>query len=116
MINQLFSILGKQRFSLENEKETQREMAQLLNMHGIAHTREFALDKKSVIDFMLPEHGIGIEVKIKGGKKAIYRQCERYCQFDEIKSIILVTSKSMGMLQEINNKPVYLINISKSWL
>jgi hypothetical protein len=116
MIEKLFAILSKHRFSLEKEKETQLEIAALLKNKDIDFTREFILDKESTIDFMFEEQGIGMEVKIKGGKRAIYRQCERYCSFDKIKTLILVTGRSMGMPKEINNKPIYLINLSAAWL
>jgi len=116
MIDKLFTILSKHRFSLEKEKETQVEIAALLKSNNIDYAREFILDKENTIDFMFEEAGIGMEVKIKGGKRAIYRQCERYCSFDQVKVLILVTSRSMGMVKEINNKPVYLINLSTAWL
>lgn len=116
MIEKLFAILTKHRFSMEKEKETQLEIAALLKSNNIEFTREFILDKKNTIDFMFEEQGIGMEVKIKGGKRAIYRQCERYCSFDKINVLILVTGRSMGMPKEINNKPIYLINLSTAWL
>ena len=114
-VEDIHKILSKVRFSLENEKETQMQIEQTLGKNNVANKREFELDENSVIDFMIPG-GIGIEVKIKGQKKAIYKQCERYCSFESITSLILVTSRSLGMLREINNKPVYVINISRAWL
>lgn len=107
--------LKNTRFSLASEKDVQWQIKQVLDaMPGIDYTREYALDKNSIIDFLIGTSGI--EVKIKGGKKAIYKQLERYAQFDVITELYLITSKSMGMLREINGKPVYVINISKAWL
>lgn len=116
MIEHIFKILSKQRFCVESEKETQKQISDALTHYHVVHKREFALDKSNIIDFLIKESGVGIEVKIKGQKMAIYKQCERYCTFDEVKSLILITSKSMGMLEEINGKPIFVINISKAWL
>jgi hypothetical protein len=83
-------------------------------MAGIEHTREARLDGKNRIDFKVG--GIGIEVKIKGNAKAIYKQCARYCALPEIEALILVTGRSMGFPETINNKPCYVVRLGKGWL
>lgn len=66
------------------------------------------------IDFMLD--GVGIEVKIHGSAKSIHRQLTRYCTFEDVKALILVTSKSMGLPPGINGKPIYYFSVGRSWL
>ena len=114
MIENIYNILSKCRFSLESEKELQGQIQEILNKNNIVHRREVILDDKNIIDFLVGD--IGIEVKIKGGKKDIYKQIERYSHFKEINKIILLTSRSLGMVREINGKNIHLINISKAWL
>lgn len=110
----IISILSRSRFLLENEKEAQAEIAQKLLDNGIFATREHQLDSRNIPDFFID--GIAIEVKIKGNARQIYKQCERYCNFDEVKQLILVTSRSMGFPTSINGKPCYYVNMGKSWL
>lgn len=113
MLSSIISVL-QNRFPLEVEKETQAAIEQKLKDSGIEYSREHKLDQENIPDFFID--GIAIEIKIKGNAKSIYKQCERYCQFQEVKSLILVTNRSMGFPKEINGKPCYFINLGKAWL
>lgn len=106
--------LKRHRFSLQNEKCLQAEMYEFLLPIFPGIIKEFVIDKKSEIDFLI--ENIGIEVKIKGGKVAIYKQCERYCMSDKITTLILVTNRSMGFPKEINGKDCYYLNLGEAWL
>lgn len=115
LINRIGNILSSGRFvRLDDEKALQAEMADYLNSKGVTFTREKRLSARDIPDFFIDD--LAIEVKIKGGKMDIYRQCERYCGYDEVKALILVTNKSMALPDQINGKPAYVLNISKSWL
>lgn len=117
MIETIIHHLKSRRFPLQNEKMLQGEIEAHLRatLHWEAKIlREFTLGPKDIIDFLIAD--IGIEVKVKGGKRAIYRQCVRYCQYDNIQSLILVTNISMGFPEQINNKNCYVVNLSKAWL
>lgn len=110
----IIKIISSHRFPLEKEKETQASIESRFVENGISYSREHILDKNNIPDFFID--GIAIEIKIKGNAKSIYKQCERYCQFDEVKSLILATNRSMGFPKEINGKPCYFINLGKAWL
>lgn len=115
-LKDILTILKPRRFNLHNEKILQAEIHDcLLSLHGISVVREFVLDRKNTIDFLIGED-VGIEVKIGGAKRAIFRQCERYCQFDRIKELLLVTNRSMGFPPQINGKDCYILNLGKAWL
>lgn len=102
--------------NLSTEASLKKDMAFLFARHlGIIMPEEYVLDPKNRVDFFLD--GTAIEVKInKGAAKSIYKQCERYCQFDEVKNLILVTNRPMGFPKEINGKPCYVISLGKGWL
>lgn len=112
---EIIKLLSDHRFDVHDEKRTQEQVEKALAFRKIAFHREYKLDEKNIPDFLV-EGGIAIELKIKGSKKAIYRQCERYCQFDQVKELILVTNRSMGFPQEINGKSCYVLNIGRAWL
>ena len=76
--------------------------------------REYRLDNKNIPDFFI--NGLAIEVKIKGSKTSIYKQCKRYCEFDEVKALLLVTNRTMGFPKDINGKDCYFHSLGKSWL
>ncbi len=114
-IKHIFSILSHHRFVISNEKVLQSDIQAVFDEKNISYKREYILDKKSEIDFLL-DNGIGIEVKIKGQKRAMYKQCLRYSEFKEIKSLILITTVSTGMPKLLNNKDVHILNLSRAWL
>ena len=118
VITDIFKCLKSIKGNLIDEKVLQLQVLlslqkQLGDIYNVQ--REFRLDSESVIDFLIDD-SIGIEVKIKGQKRAIYKQCERYCQFEKINSLILLTNVSIGFPKEINDKDCYVINLSKAWL
>ncbi len=113
-VPQIIHALCHNRLCLTDEKQTQVEIEAILKEAGIQYEKEYRLDKSSIPDFFI--NGIAIEIKIKGTSKQIYRQCERYCKFEQVKELILVTNKSMGFPTEINNKPCYILNLGKAWL
>lgn len=111
---ELTAVLLRKRFTLATEKDVQAEIDQVLRSTVPNHRREVVLDDKNEIDFMVGS--VGIEVKIKGNKSAIFKQLQRYCEFDEITDLIFVTSKTVGIPVTINNKNIYVVNMSKAWL
>lgn len=112
--SEIFRALQGCKFMLVNEKELQVYIHKRLLDKGIHALKEFRLSRSNIID--LYYDGVGIEIKIYGSAKEIYRQCERYTHFNEIKSLILVTNRSMGFPAEINSKPCYVLNLGKAWL
>lgn len=112
---EIIILLRSIRFNLQDEKQTQAAIAQEFDKAGMTtYLREHRFDEKNVVDFFVCN--IAIEVKIKGSRREIFRQCERYCQFEEVQKLILITNRSMGFPEEINGKSCYLLNLGKAWL
>ncbi len=113
----IMGILKHRRLPLHEEKSLQLAIhnALLLEIEHSDIRREFILDEKNIIDFLVFGK-IGIEVKIKANKRAIYRQCCQYCEFSTIETLILVTNTSMGFPPAINGKDCYVHNLGKAWL
>jgi len=117
----IYNLLAGHRFSLSCEKTLQAEIGKILTAAGVGYESEVSLSdpvysppSKDCIDFMAG--GVGMEVKIKGAAMAIFRQCERYCRYPEVKELILITNKSMGFPHEIFGKRTYLLSLGKRWL
>lgn len=116
MITQIKQAIRGKRLNLQNEKELQIELEAILLESGINFTREFYLSKTDIIDFYFPDICVGMEVKIAKAPKQIFKQLDRYTKSDQISEIILITSKTMGLPDKINEKPAHLIKLSNSWL
>jgi len=113
-IGDIIKLLSTKRFIITDEKELQKSIEDVFKASGAQYKREFILDQKNRPDFFID--GIAIEIKIKGNAKKIYKQCERYCQFNNVKSLLLITNRSMGFPEQINGKDCYIMNLGKSWL
>lgn len=111
---EIVSLLGRQRFRMDNEKLLQQQVGLVLITAGIAFEREHVLSPGSRIDFLAGD--VGIEAKIKGRRRAILRQCERYCAHDAIAALIVITNAAMGLPPEIAGKPLYVVELGKAWL
>lgn len=111
---QIVDLLMRQRLSLSDEKQLQAEMAAVFTRAGLPFEREVRLGDGDIVDFMVC--GTAIEVKIKGSKRSIYRQCERYCAHDRVAELVLATNMPMALPTEICGKPVVVSLLGVGWL
>ena len=110
----IVTLLRGKRLRLDNEKLLQAQVADVLAAGQIKATREVRLAPGDIIDVLAG--AVGIEIKIKGQRRAIYRQCERYCGHKSIEALILITNAAMGMPASINGKPVLVVSLGTGWL
>ena len=108
-------LLNKHRLDTHNEKVLQAQIEKIFKGENIPYEREVRLSERSIIDFIIDKE-IGIEVKIKGSAKDIFRQLERYLEFDDVKALVLVTSKAIRLPKSVKGKFTYVINLGMSWL
>lgn len=111
---EIVSLLSRLRLPLSDEKRLQTAIAEAFDGASVVYEREVRLNAQDVIDFVVGT--IGIEVKIKGAKRAIYHQVERYAKHESIKELILVSNVAMGFPPEVEGKPVYVVNLGRAWL
>jgi hypothetical protein len=114
VIETIMKTLAGHRFDVSCESVLQVQIAEAFQAAGIEFQREVRLSSRERIDFMVG--AIGIEVKISGQVKAIYRQCVRYCGFDQVTMLLLVTNRAMGLPGELEGKPCYVHTLGRSWL
>ena len=115
--SEVVRLIGSARLPLSDEKAAQAALSLALDAAGMAHVREMRLSPKDIVDFLIPETGLAIEVKIAGTRKAAaYRQLERYAAYDEVRAIVLATSVSMGLPPEIGGKPAYYASLGRGWI
>ncbi|MCG6204178.1 hypothetical protein LPW26_05995 [Rhodopseudomonas sp. HC1] len=118
----IIDLLQRYRLPLSDEKRLQEDMLGVLTGDGLIARREVHLGDGDIVDFfvishdILPLRGLAIEVKIKGSRRAIYRQLERYCAHDEVEQIILATNVAMTLPATIGGKPAFVANLGRAWL
>lgn len=109
-INQVLGVLQFYEFSLTDEKVLQELIFETLLAEDIAIEREVPLPPYGIVDFMV--NGVAFEIKIQGQKKAIYRQCRDYTLHANVKALVLVTARAMGLPEEMNGKPAYTYSLT----
>jgi hypothetical protein len=114
-LSHIKKLLSSHRFDLTSEKILQREIEKVIMATGLPLQSEVRLSQESIIDFVAWDD-IGIEVKLKGAPKAIFRQIKRYCEFESVVAIILITNRSISLPEAINDKPTLVINLGMAWL
>jgi hypothetical protein len=107
------------RFRCKDEKELQAGVAQCLEALKVPFVPEHPLNKSDRVDFFVAEGGVGIEVKTNdsrggAGLSAVTRQLWRYAKADDVKAIILITtrSKHRDLPSEILGKPLYVVYLN----
>ena len=110
----IVGLLSRSRFRLNREKATQADIEECFISHGVVFVREARLSSEDIPDFVVGR--TAIEVKLRGAKREIYAQVNRYAQYDEIDDLILVTNVAMGMPPAVKGKPVYVVNLARAWL
>ncbi|WP_182038794.1 SNF2-related protein [Vibrio alginolyticus] len=102
------------KYRLGDETASQDDIEKVLIANNIAYEREKHLSPQDIVDFFLPESGVAIEVKAakSWSKTQVHAQCERYCQHDEVKSILLATAKMQGLPKFIAGKPTKVFQMS----
>lgn len=116
ILNKIQTSIKNKKLNLSNEKLLQNDLEKYFKESNLDFKREFKIGSNSILDFFID--GLAIEVKIqsKSSNLNIYKQLEKYSEFEEIKNILLITSKSLSLPSQINNKPLYILNLSKSQL
>ncbi len=111
----LIKLLTSHPWPLSDEKQLQVAIMSALAAGGFENLRrEWRLGATDIVDFMVGD--IGIEVKIKGARRAIFRQVERYCAYDDVQGVILATNVPMALPPEINGKPTAIAHLGRGWL
>jgi hypothetical protein len=125
------AFLRRQPFPLGTEMILQANMAVALKAGGFVFERERRLarpedsgvsrtqPKADIADFFLPcdgGNGVVVEVKIKGSRRALLDQCERYCQSPDTAVLVVATNLALGFPESLHGKPCFVASLGRGWL
>lgn len=105
------NVISCHRFAWASERELQDGLERLLRERGWSYAREHRLSAKDRPDFWLYEAGLAIEVKIKGAAAGLLRQVERYLAHEEVRAVIVVTTRRQHVPEGEFTKPVYWVHL-----
>lgn len=109
-------ILRGLRLPLHDEIRTQADIHAAFGAAGFDCVREHRLDRGRKPDFFFPGTGMVVEIKVKGGKRAIHDQCRRYCEHPDVRCLVLGTAVATGFPPELAGKPCYVASLGRGWL
>lgn len=102
-------LLRGYRFRFTDEDSLQALVLGALEREGLEATREVRLDQRNRVDVLVG--AIVVEVKVAGMAADVARQLARYARFEQVKGIVLVTSRARHVFpHEIEGKPVEVVS------
>jgi hypothetical protein len=109
----LSKIMQTGRFDYVDESVCQAQIEKHLTTLGVTFVKEHRLAEGGIVDFFFPKSGIAMEVKAskQWSKMRVYRQCERYCENEDVKGILLATARSQTLPTHIKGKPAAVFNL-----
>jgi hypothetical protein len=123
MLGGLAALIERVRLPLSDEKDTQAALVELFRANGIAFLREASLGDGDIVDFLIPgidrnldAPPLALEVKIKGPRRAIFRQCQRCCAHESVGALLLATNVVMNLPSPLNGKPTAVAQLGRGWL
>lgn len=93
----LAAIIRRHRYRYANETELQTGIAAVLADAGVNVRREVRLSDRDRIDLFTPA-GIGIEVKVDGQHRDVWRQLRRYAATGQLRELLLVTTRARHVI------------------
>lgn len=112
---ELARLISRGRYRFGHETLLQDDVEALLVVSGVSFRREHIFGPADRVDFFVEGH-IALELKVKGQRKAIFRQLERYSMHDCVDSLVLGTLAPMGLPAAIGGKPAYLVSLGRTGL
>ena len=111
----IVAAIERARIQLATEDQAQVDIGRALAAAGLDARREVVLDAANRVDFMVGE--VAVEAKVRGTKRAIWRQVERYAARPEVSAVVIATAvafpRDLGMLHD---KPILVASLSRGWL
>jgi hypothetical protein len=109
----IVAALSQQRLPCHDEKALQAAVSDALQAAGIDHQREVPVTG-GIIDVLAG--AVGIEVKIKGQGREIYRQVGRYAEDPRIDEFIVVSGKALALPPMVGGKRCRIVSVGRAWL
>ena len=104
------SLIQSVRLSYSTEHELQTDLHELFRQHGCDVIREFRINARDRVDFLVKakDCNVAVECKVKGSASSVMAQIARYAESDQVSEIVLVTSKRMHLASEAFRERVIL--------
>lgn len=117
MLAEVLEALPLYGYRMSSEQALQDGIEEVLKLHDIPFERE-AVRGADRFDFLCAG-GVVIEAKIFGSYSQALRQAERYCQQDDVTSVVIGSSRRWrtdGPPQHFHGRPVHTVFLHGQFL
>ncbi len=108
------------RYRFSSEEFLHRGIALALGNAGLAFEHEWVASAQCRFDFLLPDSGIVIEVKVAGAYGEALRQARRYLELVQCTAVLVASSKLWAPLDPapesdilLSGKPLRVLRLQK---
>lgn len=115
LCRRIVTICQSSRIDVSTETAAHRMLAEALEAEGLILEREVKLTAAERIDLMV--EGVGVEVKVKGNRRTVFGQLERYAACDQVTALVLATATAWPAgIDQIGGKPFFHASLVRGWL
>lgn len=114
MLSRIVHIIQSRRINVSTEIAAHNAIHVALIANGMDVQREVWLSDADRIDLLVGT--IGIEVKVAGSRRDIWRQLSRYAANPAIEGLVLATATAWPVIKQINGTQLRIASLTRGWL
>lgn len=115
LAKRIAALIERTRIGVSTEMSAHKGVFDMLVSNNFPAESEVWISEQERIDIMV--QSVGIEVKVKGSKREIYRQLQRYAKRDQVRALVLATGVAWPThIREIEGKPFFVASLTRGWL
>lgn len=107
-------VIAAARINLTSEATAHRDVMAALTAAGIDACPEARLTASERIDVLCGP--VGVEIKVGGSRRSIWRQLCRYAALPEIEALVLATGTAWPGTPSVDGVPLSVADMSRGWL
>ena len=106
----IITLIQSVQLGYSTEDQLQSDLHELFQRSNLDVIREFRINARDRVDFLVKakDCNIAVECKVKGSASSVMAQVARYAESDQVSEIVLVTSKRMHLASEAFRERVIL--------
>ena len=115
LASRIAAIIERTRVGISTEESAHLAVLDALRAAGMDVQAEVWITDSDRVDLLV--EGVGIEVKVKGGRRDIYRQLQRYARSDRIEALVLATGLAWpSSIKDVDGTPLIAASLTRGWL
>lgn len=115
LLAQIITSVASYRYRFSSETALHDAIAEVLDTSSLAYQREFIASQRDRFDFLV-DGRIVLEIKIDGSLSQVLGQVHRYCEYEYVSAVAILTTKLWANAFPANGlrgKPVSIVKLNR---